>query len=75
MNLINKLLGKTYLVNKRSKEIHNFNVKKSSCGRDMIAPQNRLWVTKKKALELIESGKYNGCRWCMPKEDTDKNNW
>lgn len=71
------LIGKTYLLNKNTNEIHDLKRRKVSncCGFiKTIKRRDKKYVNFKQALELFEKGKANGCRWCLPGFDTDKNN-
>ena len=72
MNLINKILGKTYLVNLHSGEIHNLKNEKKNCRIALISEHHKKYVTKKKAYEMMATKRFNGCRWCMKNENTDK---
>jgi hypothetical protein len=58
------MLGFGYLVNHRSREVHRVMEKHHNCHLDLIAEQNREYVTRKKAKRLIKDCGYNGCRWC-----------
>jgi hypothetical protein len=80
MNFINRLLGKTFLVNVHTGEVHNLKNEKKNCGISLISRDHKKYVTKKKAIQLTKPSLdnpqeiflFNGCRWCMPKEDVDK---
>jgi len=63
-------LGFGYLVNHRSKEIHQLNEKHKNCKIHLITKHNREYVSRRKALRLIKEDGYNGCRWCW--DDADK---
>lgn len=60
-----------YKVNIHTKEIHYMKNKKSSCKHELMAAHNYRLVNKKTAMELINSGKYNGCSKCLKDFDTD----
>ncbi len=62
--------GFGYVVNhrSRSKEIHRLGRKHKNCQTERIV--NREYVTRKKALKLIQKKGYNGCRWCWKETDT-----
>jgi hypothetical protein len=72
MDIINRIFGFTYLVNLRSGEIHNLKNKHKNCHINLIPTLHRWYVRKSKAIKLIQSGCYNGCRWCMGDLDSDK---
>lgn len=57
--------GLGYVVNLRpqSKEIHRLSTKHKSCQTDHIS--NREYVSREKALRLINEEGYSGCRWCF----------
>lgn len=61
-----KLLGCTYKVNLRTKEIHDLNKPHGNCRSGMMTKYKL--VNKKKMLKLMTEG-YNGCRFCMKKYD------
>ena len=71
MNWINKLFGYVYLVNLHSGEIHNMLKEHKNCRIPFIKLDHRRIVTKKKALKMIATSRFNGCRWCMGEKDTD----
>jgi len=59
-----------YIANVHTKEIHDaVNVKKA-CSIQLIATHNRKYVSAWRVKRLLKRG-YNGCRYCMPAEDTD----
>jgi hypothetical protein len=64
-------LGYTYMINKRSKEIHDLKNTHVNCHLDKISDVNSVIIHKSKLQWHLNNG-YNGCRWCMPKQDTDK---
>lgn len=61
--------GLGYLVNHRSREIHDISKKRTNCKLEFISAKNSEYVTRRKAMQLIKKYKYNGCRWCWPAED------
>lgn len=63
------LAGFGYLVNHRSREVHRVSDKHRNCHLDLIAKQNREYVTKKTAKHLVKYCGYNGCRWCWDERD------
>ena len=72
MEWLNELFGYVYLVNLHSGEIHNLRNEHRNCKLGFISLDHRRYVTKRKAMKLIASGGFNGCRWCMGEKDTDK---
>jgi len=54
--------GFAYFANFGTKEIHRLENKHVSCRLHMIA--NGRFVTKRRALRLIHSHGFNGCRYC-----------
>lgn len=66
INFLRNLFGFTYIVNKRTKEIHDTKNEHSNCHLNLIS--RKRFVTKRKAYKLMKSG-YNGCRWCMKEFD------
>jgi hypothetical protein len=73
MNWIRNLLGQTFLVNLHTGEVHNTKNEKKNCNLHLISKHHKKYVTKKQAMHLISLNHgFNGCRWCMPKEDSDK---
>jgi hypothetical protein len=59
--------GKNHVVNHHTKEVHRLNNKHVNCLH--IARKNREYVTHTKAVMLIETKEYNGCRWCWKSRD------
>jgi hypothetical protein len=57
-------IGMGYVVNHRSREIHNISEKHRNCHIELIADQNKEYVSKGRAIQLIKKSGYNGCRWC-----------
>jgi pyoverdine/dityrosine biosynthesis protein Dit1 len=66
-----KAFGYTYLMNKRTMEIHNLANPKRNCRSNMIARKNRKYLTKRGVQFEVTIKGANGCRWCMPELDTD----
>lgn len=63
------MFGFGYRVNHNRKEIHRISNKHKNCKLDVMSNRTSEYVTKKKALNLIEKHKYNGCRWCWKTEE------
>ena len=61
--------GFGYLVNHRSREIHRIKDKRSNCKIQYMSKNNSEYVTLTKAKQLIETYRYNGCRWCWKIQD------
>ena len=57
-----------YLVNNRTKEIHDLQNIKYQCFIDIIL--DKTLISEKELNNYLSNG-YNGCRWCNPKYDTD----
>jgi len=57
-----------YLINEKSKEIHDLNNIHQQCFIDII--KNKTYIKGSQLPEYIKNG-YNGCRWCNSKYDTD----
>ncbi len=67
---IRRLLGLTYIYNKRSNEIHNTTNAKRQCQQDKISKKNRKYITYRQAKKLMKKeSKINGCRYCMSEFD------
>lgn len=62
----NKLLGRRYVVNLRSKEIHDMKNEQTNCHLYLIA--NKEYISEDEYKEYIKNG-YNGCRWCNKQDD------
>ena len=62
---VNYFLGKRYLVNLKTKEIHDLQNKKASCRLDLMAKKNKKYVNRSEMFRLTKTEDYNGCRWCM----------
>lgn len=67
-----KPLGKTYLLNLRTREVHDLGNRQPNCLLPMIAKENKMYLTRRQALRLLAAGIVDGCRYCMPQFDTDK---
>lgn len=61
--------GYKYLINQRSKEIHNLKHLHPNCHTELISKDNRFYGTKTDKDDLDSF--FNGCRWCMKEESTD----
>ncbi len=63
------LLGKKYLLNTNSGEVHLLTEKTKHCWIHLMNPKNKIYLTEKEFLKAIESGfngrPVNGCRWCL----------
>ena len=65
---VNMFFGFGYLANIGTGEIHRLANKKATCRLHMIT--NKMYVSKKRALKLMETGKgYNGCVKCYKEKD------
>lgn len=64
----NKLIGRTYLINHGSKEVHDLNSGHVNC--HILDIKNKEFCNRKKAIQIMDlSDEYNGCRWCNKKHD------
>ena len=66
MASVNIRLSKKYLVNKRTKEIHNLSNIQYQCFVNII--KDKIYISENELLDYISNG-YNGCRWCNSKYD------
>lgn len=68
------LMGKPYLLNINSMEVHDLRKKTKHCWTRLMNPKNKRYLTEtqfKKALKDGYNGQpVNGCRWCLKKHDT-----
>lgn len=73
LNVFLSFFGYTYLMNKRSGEVHDLKNIKLNCGCDKMSKKNKKYITERKfkKLKSLQDSKVNGCRHCMPKEDMD----
>jgi len=62
----NSLLGRRYVVNLRSKEIHDMDNEKTNCHLSILA--NKEYISEDEYKDYLNDG-YNGCRWCNKKDD------
>lgn len=54
-----------YVMNKSTTEIHSRKSAVTQCNKDLIAEDNREYLTKAAALKRIASGDADGCGHCM----------
>jgi len=65
---INKIIGNRYLINHRSREVHDLKNEHKNCR--ITAIKNREFARRKRAMDIITMvDEYNGCRWCNKKHD------
>lgn len=70
--------GFPFLLNKKSREIHNLKNIDRSCSVDQMAEHNKRYISKSTFEKAITTGikfngyvkRANGCRWCLKKHDT-----
>ena len=62
---INYLLGWRYIINTKTKEVHDLKNKKASCRLDLMSSKNKKYVGRQEMFRLVKEQDYNGCRWCM----------
>jgi hypothetical protein len=72
MEWLKVFFGYQYLVNLHSGEVHDLKNEHPNCRTYLISKDHKLYVKKAKAKRMMKTGSFNGCRWCMKKEDTDK---
>lgn len=65
-----RLFGYRYLLNLRSKEIHQLNNTTDNCLINLMSKNNKKFIGKRKLNKYLDQG-YNGCRWCFASKDTD----
>lgn len=68
---IDKVLKRTYVLNKRSGEVHDSQNHTKQCGK--IKKENKQFISYKTFRKLkgtlLNEKLINGCRWCMQKYD------
>lgn len=64
----NILIGKPYLLNKNTGEVHDLRNKKPSCFTFMMNKKNKQYISKKHFKQIFNKEKYgvliNGCKHC-----------
>jgi len=63
------IFGFGYVVNHNTKEIHDLSSKKTHCQLHLMSRKNKMYVSLRKALRLVNSDEYNGCYWCWNEKD------
>ena len=66
---LKRLLGKKYLLNLNTKEIHDLSAQHVNCHIALMADHNRQFISRKTAKKLLEDSQYDGCRFCMKDKD------
>lgn len=61
------MLGYTYLVNKRTGEIHDLKNPQKNCHVESMSEKNKFLAPPKDIDKLLET--YDGCRWCMKEKN------
>lgn len=60
--------NKYYLINESTGEIHDIRINHSNCHLKLI--KNKFYVNERDMIYFIDQSKFDGCRWCMPKANT-----
>lgn len=60
-----KLVGKVYVINTRTKEIHSEKLARKVCKIDKMLPANKKYVTFREAKRLLQEEGYDKCDWCF----------
>jgi hypothetical protein len=65
--------GFDYLLNTNTGEVHDLNNIKPKCGLDRMSHINKFYLTEKtySLLKKSDDKDINGCRHCLPEDDTD----
>lgn len=69
---INAAIGRRYMANENSLEMHDIKNPHVNC--HLTAIKKYRFLTRRRAMQMIDLGEYNGCRWCMKEHDTDGKN-
>ena len=68
-------LGRTYLLNLKSMEVHDTTALTKQCSVMFMNPKNKKYLSKKQFKTALTKGVdgrvANGCRWCNRQTDTD----
>jgi len=62
-----ELFGYKYILNERSREVHNPDHEHVNCHLDMIS--HKRYITKRRFNKLYKAGRVDGCRYCIPSKD------
>lgn len=62
-----KFFGYGYVMNLNGNEIHRLETKHKNCHTDIMT--NKKYISKKKAIKLINDSKNDGCRFCWKEKD------
>lgn len=72
LKIFQKLLGKKYLLNKTTGEVHKLKKITKACGVHNMAKKNKAYLNEKQYQHVIVSGEFiNGCVHCFKETDTD----
>jgi hypothetical protein len=66
-----KILGKKYLLNMSTGEVHKIKSINGACGVDKMANHNKKYLTEKQYKKLLDDD-INGCVHCLKETNTDK---
>ena len=68
------LIGRPYLLNTNSGEVHDLSRKSKHCWIRLMNPKNKRHLSEKQFRQALKNGyqgkPVNGCRWCLKKHDT-----
>lgn len=68
------LIGRPYLLNVNTAEVHDLRKKSKSCMINFMSRKNKRYLTKSEFASALKVGykgiTINGCRWCLKKHDT-----
>lgn len=70
-NFFRKILGKKYLLNYSTGEVHKISKITGACGVDKMAKHNKKYLTEKQYQRLVDD-EINGCVHCFKEDNTDK---
>ena len=66
---IRMIIGKRYVINENTKEVHKLSNLKKNCHYDIMNNKKYLTFSRYNHLKL-NSTEYDGCRWCNTEDNT-----
>ena len=67
-------IGKPYLLNTNTAEVHHLPSKTKHCWIPMISKDHNVYLSEKQFRQALDKGYLdlvvNGCKWCLKKHDT-----
>lgn len=67
-------IGKPYLLNTNTAEVHFLPNKTKDCWIPMMHPAHKVYLSEKQFQQALSKGyqnrTVNGCKWCLKKHDT-----